>query len=307
MAEAKKQEPVKKKKNNKIAIIVALLAILVIVQGVKIFLDYQAKLDLEQQFEEEQKELATTLQELGDIRIELDDKIKEIAELGGDIEELEVAKADVEKELAASRRYSRTQINRLQGKVDGYQILLVEKDKELEQLRALNEQLYSENTDLKTERNQLNRTISELNKSNVALEDKITIASELRAENVQVMGISSRGRERIPPFKSRQLSQLKVIFNIAENDVAPIEGKDIMIRILDPQNNVIFDVTKGSGTFMLDGKEEFYTAKQEILFDNSQQELTFIYNKGTEYEAGNYNIQIYTPDYLMGAAAFDVR
>ena len=307
MTQSPKKETTPKKKGNKVAIIVGLLAILVIVQGVKIFLDYQKKLEMEQQFEEEQKELATTLQELSDIRVDLDDKIQQIDDLGGNIEELEIVKAEIEAELASTRTANRRSLNRLQAKVDGYQELLDEKDKEIVKLTQINEQLFDENTDLKTEKNELSRTITELNKSKSVLEDKIEIASELRAENVVISGISSRGRERVPPFRPKQLSQLKIVFNIAENDVAPIEGKDIMIRILDPQKNVIFDVTKGSGTFMLTGREEFFTAKQEILFDNSNQQLSFIYDKGSEYEIGNYTLEIYTEEYLIGQGNFDVR
>jgi hypothetical protein len=44
---------------------------------------------------------------------------------------------------------------------------------------------------------------------------------------------------------------LKIEFNIAENNVAPIEGKKIIVRIIDENNQVIFDVARGSGTFIV--------------------------------------------------------
>jgi cell division protein ZapB len=58
---------------------------------------------------------------------------------------------------------------------------------------------------------------------------------------------------------------------------------------------------------MYDGKEEFYTAKQEILFDNTQQKLTFDYEKGSAYVPGQYELQVYTDDYLMGEKEFMVK
>ncbi len=307
--DTKAQEPKKNKKRTTwvIAIIIGFLAMLVIAQFVKIFLDRQEKIELEEQYKEEQRELATAMQELSDIRTELDEKIVTIEELGGNIDSLVLAKKEVEQLLSNTRTANRRTINSLRGKVDGFQELLEQKDKEIVRLKAINEQLFSENTDLKTEKNELSRAITELNKSKSELEGKIEIASELRAEGVRITAVSSRGRERESPFRARQVNQLKVVFNIAENEVAPIEAKDIMIRIMDPQNNVIFDVTKGSGTFMLDGREEFFTAKQEILFDNSQQELTFLYNKGTDYEAGSYRVEIYTDEYLMGSGEFVIR
>ena len=85
------------------------------------------------------------------------------------------------------------------------------------------------------------------------------------------------------------------------------EGKNILIRIVDGNDQVIFDVARGSGTFMLGGKEEFYTANQEILFDNTRQQLAFEYEKGTEYESGLYTLEVYTDDYRMGSGQFVVK
>ena len=70
---------------------------------------------------------------------------------------------------------------------------------------------------------------------------------------------------------------------------------------------VIFDVAKGSGTFLLGGKEEFYTLAQELLFDNSKQKLSFLYDKGSDYASGNYTVDIYTDGYLMGSMQFAVK
>ena len=100
---------------------------------------------------------------------------------------------------------------------------------------------------------------------------------------------------------------MKVEFNIAENKVAPIEGKKIMIRIVDENGQVLFDVNRGSGTFLLNGKEEFYTEAQEVLFDNTRQKLSFLYDKGSEYASGTYKLEVYTDDYLMGSGQFVVK
>jgi cell division protein ZapB len=58
---------------------------------------------------------------------------------------------------------------------------------------------------------------------------------------------------------------------------------------------------------MLNGKEEFYTAAQEILFDNTGQKLIFTYDKGSEYTAGTYQVEIFTDGYLMGTTQFEVK
>lgn len=295
------------KKSNKAAIIIALLSIIVIIQSIKIYLDYKDKVEIKEQKANVEEELGTTMQRLTEIKTELDQKIVEIQKLGGDISDLQKAKVEVESQLKRNVTRSRKEIEELKGKVEGYEELLKLKDDEIEKLKSVNKVLYSENKTLKTEKNQLNDSINSLAKNKEELATKVAIASQLKAENIAVMALNSKGKERESPFKNRQLEKLKVEFNLAENKVAPIEGKKIMIRVIDENGQVIFDVARGSGTFILNGKEEFFTASQEILFDNTRQKLTYVYEKGSEYPSGNYRVEIYSEGYLMGSSQFTVK
>ncbi len=299
--------PLPEKKSNKTAIIIALLSIIVLIQSIKIYLDYKDKVEIKEQKATVEEELGTTMQRLTEIKTELDQKIVEIQKLGGDISDLQKAKAEVESQLKRNVTRSRKEIEELKGKVEGYEELLLLKDDEIEKLKSVNKVLYSENKTLKTEKNQLNDSINSLAKNKDELATKVAIASQLKAENVAVMAVNSKGKERESPFKNRQLEKLKVEFNLAENKVAPIEGKKIMIRVIDENVQVIFDVARGSGTFILNGKEEFFTASQEILFDNTRQKLTYVYEKGSEYPSGNYRVEIYSEGYLMGSSQFIVK
>jgi cell division protein ZapB len=305
------QEPSKpapaKKPGNKTAIIIALLSIIVIIQSVKIYLDYQDKVEVNDRLVTTEEDLATTMQRLNEIRVELDQKIAEIEKLGGDISELEMAKAEVDAELKRNQRRSSRMIQELKDRVEGYEELLKIKDEELNKLKSLNTELFTENRTLKTQQNVLSDSLNVLTRNKEELASKVAIASQLKAENVEVSSVNSRGKARSSPFKNRQLDKLQVEFSIAENNVAPIEGKEIIVRIVDENGQVIFDVAKGSGTFMINGKEEFFTAVQEILFDNSRQKLSYTYDKGSEYASGNYIVEIYTDGYLMGASRFQVK
>lgn len=307
MSEATPNPVEPKKASNKTAIIIALLSIIVIIQSIKIYLDYQDKVEVKEQLATTEEDLATTMQQLKDIQTELTEKITEIEKLGGDITELQKAKAEVDAELKTTRSRTSRNIKELKDRVEGYEQLLKLKDEELEKLKSLNKELYTENRTLKTTQNQLSDSINRIAAKSETLATKVAIASQLKAENIKAVSVNNRGRERTSPFRSKQLETLKVEFNIAENKVAPIEGKKVMIKVTDENGQVIFDVAKGSGTFMLNGKEEFYTAAQEILFDNTRQTLTFLYEKGSEYPSGNYTVDIFTDGYLMGQVEFTVK
>ncbi len=295
------------KKSNRNAIIIAILSVVIVVQGIKIYLDTKEKQEINTDLTSTKEELATTEQRLREITTELDERIAEIKKLGGDVSDLQRAKAEIETELNRSKRATGQEIKALKDKVEGYEMLLKNKDEEIEKLKSVNKELLTENVTLKTEKNELGDSINKLSQSKDELATKVAIASQLKVENFRIVALNDRGKERESPFRSRQLAQLKVEFNIAENNVAPVEGKKIMIRIIDENGQVLFDVARGSGTFLLNGKEEFFTASQEILFDNTRQKLSFLYDKGSDYAAGTYKLEVYTDDYLMGSGDFVVK
>ncbi|MBS1553696.1 MAG: chromosome segregation protein SMC [Bacteroidetes bacterium] len=295
------------KKSNKSTITIVILLIIIAVQSIKIYLDYQEKVEVKQQLVSTEEDLAGTMQRLNDVKAELDQKITEIQKLGGDVEDLKKAKAEVEKELKRSNARSSKALAELKDRLDGYEELLKVKDEEIEKLKTVNKELFTENRTLKTKQNKLSDSITSLTKNKQELASKVALASQLKAENIVVKALNEKGKERDSPFKNRWFKKLKVEFNLAENKVAPIEGKKILIRITDTNNQVIFDQGRGSGTFMLNNKEEFYTAAQEILFDNTRQKLTFFYEKGSDYAEGNYLVEVFTEGYKMGEVRFEVK
>jgi uncharacterized protein YoxC len=294
-------------KKSRSPFIIILLLVIIVIQSVKIYLDYKEKVQVKEQLVNTEEDLAGTMQRLNDVKNELDQKIADIQKLGGNIADLEKAKAEVQKELRRSTQRSTKAMNELKDKLDGYEELLKVKDQEIEKLKSVNKELFSENRNLKTKQNKLSDSINVLAKNKDELASKVAIASQLKAENTSVKGVSSKGKERDSPLKNRQFQKIKVEFNLAENKVAPIEGKKILIRIVDENGQVIFDVAKGSGTFIFNGKEEFYTSAQEILFDNTKQKLTFFYEKGSDYAAGNYQVEIFADDYKIGSTPFSVK
>lgn len=301
------QADFKPKGQSKKPLLFMILGVVAILLAIKVVLDHRERKELEAFYK---TEMEAAQAKLDNISKELAEKIVEIDSLGGNIDELVEAQQQVTEErdhLQLTRTANRQLISRLRRKTDGYEELLREKDKEIIKLKQVNEALANENTGLKNEANQLNRSIVTLSEDKQKLAEKVQVASQLEAENIYIIAVAKSGKERTGVLKNRQLAKLKVTFFIGKNDVAPLEAKEIFIRITDENGQVIFDVNKGSGSFMLDGKETFYTASQDILFDNSQQQLTFIYEKGSAYDPGTYKMEVYTDGYLMGATSFTVK
>ena len=298
-------QPQETPNNRKIITVILAVALLVVVAG--LIYKFMENVRLEAENQATQEQLDQAYDQLDSMSNELDNRILRIAQLGGEIDTLLQIKQQLEEEKKAFRRKAYKQINQLQDKVDGYQELLLAQDKEIERLKVLNDSLMVENTDLKLEKNELAANIRNLSESKTELEEKVAMASRLKVEGMKIVAVSSKGKERVSTFKNRHVDQLKVQFDIAENRVAPIEGKQILLKITDPKGQVIFDVASGSGTFLFEGREMFYTAKKDILFDRNSQSLTFLYQKGSDYGLGKHQIEVYTDDYKMGEGSFIIK
>lgn len=294
----------KSKSNNTKILIVLFILVIAGAIGVKFYLDSA------EENEKLKADLQETYSELDSISSQLDNRIAEIELLGGDISELQLIRKNLEEEkeeLKKSNNWAANQIKRYKDKVSGYEELLNLQDEKIKKLEAINDQLLTENTDLKSEKNVLSDSIVELRNRRSELADKVALASQLKAENIRIFGLNEKGKEREDEFRSRQIEKLKVTFNLAENKVAQPQGKNIILRVIDPKGNALFDIATGSGSFMVDGKEMFYTAQQEILFDNTQQKLAFIYDRGQEYEEGVYEVELFADNYMIGKGNFTVK
>ncbi len=287
-----------------------LLVVIVVLltAGIAFMVVHQNNLKAEKKAQE--IELAQSYDLLDSIGNQLSDKILTISQLGGKIDTLLAIKDKLEQDKKWFRKQlsnQKSEIGDLKDRISGYKQLLLAQDQEIVRLKEINEELQVENTELKQEKNNLKKSIRSLEESKDQLSEKVAIASRLSIEGFKVYAISKKGKKREKEFRNRHLDKLSIEFYVSENEVAPIEGKDIFMRIIGPDGNGIFDVTRGSGTFIFEGREQFYTAKQEILYDKRKQQVLFEYKKPTDYSLGNHLVVIYTDNYVMGKGNFVIK
>jgi len=309
MNEELSKTPDSKKDQGKNIIIIVLI-LLVIISGIKLYTDHIDRTKKSEEILFLSNENNVLNNRLDSVSYQLELRIQEIEKLGGDIATLEQIRDQLNIERASARQRSTAEIAALNTQINEYNSMITEKDQEILELRAMNQTLFSENQDLKNTQAEIEEEVAQLNLQKKDLQAKIDVASMLRAENITISVINSRGKERIETtkdFKNRQIERLKVSFNLADNKVAEEGPRNIYIQIIDSNGQPIFDVAKGSGTFMLDGAEEFYTVKQDIIFDNNQKELSFYYEKGSDYLSGDHELRIFVDNYQVGSKFFSVK
>ncbi len=299
----------------------ALLAALIIMTGlagVSGYLYFDQKKVSENQevtISERVEELSTTRVKLDSISTALDAKIAEVQKLGGDVTELEKMKVQLEGDKASLRRGNRISIAKYDAKIKQYEAFLVEKDTLIANLQRENVTLATnvkvldeENVVLKTDKQRLADSVTTVVTQNQELSTKVTRAAALKAQNVKVFAVSSKGKvKEDDAYKAKRLDKIKLVYTLLDNPLTREEPKDVYVRVLDPQGAVVSDMANGSGTFSVDGNETIYTTKQTVNYTSNGQNVELLYTRGIPYKPGKYTVELYSEGFRIGAGEFAVR
>lgn len=312
-------EPRPQTKNNSRSFLLAALLILVALNVLLLYFWYQERQDNKTKdatIAAKTEEVLVTKTKLDSISAQLDAKIAEIQRLGGSVDSLLKVRQQLEVDKRELRNVNSFDSRKYDQKIRNYQALLAQKDQEIARLREengllvqQNDSLSQENTTLKTERQSLSDSVVAVSTRNQELSEKVTIAAALRAENIAVSAINARGKERDgDSFKAKRIDKVKVTVRLAPNGLAKQDEKDLYMRILDPSGAVIADMATGSGEFTYAGQGVIYTAKQRFSFDNSRQQVTFVYGRGGQrFNEGKHIVEIYCEGFRIGEGEFTVR
>lgn len=291
-------------------VLLLVLILLLLISGIKVYTDY-----LDQQAKQEELEALTSENNsltfrLDSVSTQLQRRIQELEELGGDVRELLALKDQLSLELNSTNQRSAQEIKALNQKISALSEILLQKDEEIKALRENNQVLRSENSRLKSTQTEIEGEFAELSKQKERLQQKVDLAAALKIDFIQISAINGRGKEKVETsgkYSNRQISTLKIEYGLGENAVADKGIRKIYLQVLGPNKQVIFDVAKGSGTFTLDGKEQFYTAIQEVYYDNSRQSLVFLFEKGTPFSSGTYEVKLFIDTFLAVTKSFTVK
>jgi hypothetical protein len=271
---------------------------------------------------EKAKELAFTQTKLDSVSRNLDAKIAETQQLGGNIEELMKVKARLEADKANLKKNNRFEIAKYTAKIKEYEQFLADKDAELVKLReengvltATNQTLSTENTGLKTEKEALTQVKQQLTDSvmtyssqNRELSEKVAIGAALKAENIRVLAVTPKGKvKNDDSYRAKRVDKIKLQFNLPSNPLTQPDEKEIYVRVLDPDGAVISDEAMGSGKFNWKGQEMMFTTKDRVAYQNTNQTVEMIYDNAQKFRPGKYSVEVYAEGFRIGSSNFTIK
>lgn len=312
------EQPEPRQSNNRVLLWVALVLVLLGINGVLFYLNSQKKTENEQlttQVQATDSKLQEQIKQYEDLKSSYERQSQELQKLGMNNDSLQARISGINADLLRLRSFKAGSFSLAQQKEFKQRALNLEsqlkkRDEEIAELKKSNENLYTETTTLKERQNKLTDTISTIAKSNQELSSKVSVASRIQADNIHVSILTSKNKEKDDDkeeFKAKRVDRVKVTFNLSRNDVTPKDTKTIYMRILEPDGAALYNLSTGGGTFTVDGQEAFYTQKQDVVFDNSKQKVEFVYAKGGDYKIGQHTVELYEGGAMMGKTTFTLK
>jgi succinate dehydrogenase flavin-adding protein (antitoxin of CptAB toxin-antitoxin module) len=306
-------------KRDRKTLLWAALAVLALLNIVLLYFFYQERQENDSKdtiIAAKTEEVLSTKTKLDSISAQLDAKIAEIQQLGGSVDSLVAMKQQLEKDKQSLKNLNTYSAKKYEDKIRSYEAILNQKDQDIAKLKeelgivtAKNEELTQAVSGLEGERQALTDSVTNYAVQNRELNEKVTIASALRAENISVNALSSKGKERDGGnYKARRIDKLKVSFVLGSNSIARQDRKEVYLRILDPNGAVLSDMATGSGAFIYNGREMIYSSKEAVNFDNTRQAMDIMYGRGgVPLKDGKYTVELYSEGFKIGQADFTVK
>ncbi|MEX0636758.1 MAG: hypothetical protein WD135_08315, partial [Ferruginibacter sp.] len=197
-------------------------------------------------------------------------------------------------ELAEAKRL----IASLNGDLQGYQA-------QIEILQGEKIQLTQEKQAVMQQRDIARREYDSANDVIKEKENLLNVGSTLQASNFNIVGLDEKrsGKEK-NTNTAKRVDKLRISFDLNENMIAKSGNKEIYVCITAPDGTPIAVEALGSGTFTTrDGQQKFFTQKLYVDYtQNKKLTVTFDWKQNTNFNEGNYKIEVFNNGFKVGEA-----
>ena len=296
-------------------VITALFAIIVLLIAGLIYLAYnlseqtQINRDMEELATLDKQEMEGEYRQFADQYSEMKTRINNdsiIAQLTREQERTE----QLLQELKKTKATDAAEITRLKKELAAVRAVLRSYVLEIDSLNRLNQALQDENSQMRTELEESNQQNQALTNHNASLSQKVAIAAQLNAVNIDIMmivkaALSSKAKERTKhPHKiGGSTNEMKVRFVLSRNVTASNGMRKIYVRILTPTGSVL----NVSGQCPFEDKEVAYTAVKAIEYTGEETPMELFVAKKETLIPGDYRVQVIADGHEIGARTIELE
>ena len=207
------------------------------------------------------------------------------------LEELKQVKASDAREIA-----------RLKKELATVRAVLRDYVMQIDSLNRLNESLKKENSRVNAELQERNTQIAGLSSEKASLSEKVAIAAQLDATNIQLTLLDKKDRAMKKP-KLKDCRKMQVSFSITKNVTAANGNRTVYVRIQNPGGNTL----GGGGTFSYENRQLECSAKKTIEYTGEETPMTLYWSVSQMLEAGTYSVSIFADGNMIGSRTFSFK
>jgi molecular chaperone GrpE (heat shock protein) len=221
------------------------------------------------------------------------------------LEKLENEQAKVQRlqeELKLTKATDQKEIQRLKKELETLRQILKTYIIQIDSLNRLNQELQTENIQIKQQYQETSRTLNQITREREELSHKVSLAAKLDAININVKAVNDRGKEQKRLSRS---TRFVISFTIAKNITAEPGERIIYVRIMTPDGNVL---TKNpSDTFPFENGNLQYSIKRIIEYGGEEMPVTVYWNIEEFLMPGTYKVDIFADGNHIGSYSFTMQ
>lgn len=168
---------------------------------------------------------------------------------------------------------------------------------QVDSLNRVNEALVAENAEIKGQMRSVQAQNQQVRQENETLTRQVTVAAQLSATNVNILPLNSKDKVE---KKNRvdKLAKFQINFTIAANVTATPGEKDVYVRLLRPNDEVL--TNPQSGKFSYENTMVQYSSKKTIEYGGEETPVTIYYKRVENLDKGTYRAEIYCDGNMIG-------
>ena len=173
---------------------------------------------------------------------------------------------------------------------------------QIDSLNAENGRLRNENERVTQQYRQATSAAAQLTREKEKLTERVTLASRMDATAIQVRPVTSRGKDA---KKIDKIAQLVLTFHLAKNITAPVGEKNIYVRIMRPDDDIL--TKPNSGVFAFENRNISYSMMKTIEYEGEELPVTMYWDVAEYLSPGTYRVDIFADGHLIGRKSFSLQ
>ena len=285
-----------------------LYILLFVAVGLFVFLFFQEK-----KIKKQQAIKMQFIEEKNALRDDLDDLIDEhdnLLEQYGDLNtQLGERDSTIRSQISEIRSLIRTKEDLKIAKVKMEILKTISKKylADIDSLYTINVQLHNENDSVIKVNKNINWKNYKLNKENQELIDKVNKGSVLEVGDVLVETLKYRnsGKE-VETSSASKVITIRITFNIKQNPIAEKGAKDIYVRFLNPDGNILLN-TNRKQIFNTELGEKKYSVLKQLQYENKLLPISIDFKRRNPLKEGDYLAEVFIDELLLGTKIFHLK